>query len=807
MITLKKKLFDYYNIYWTYLAITLISLVFFYPVLLQNKVPLPVDALVGAHVPWTELKWADYPAGIPIKNQEITDAFSQFYPWRSLVGDFWRSGVAPLWNPYMFSGAPFLASLHSAALYPLNIIYLFFDNINSWTFLIFLQILLSGLFMNAFLLTVGLPSSASLFGSIAFSFSGYMIAWLEFGTGGHAGLWLPLILLSLYKWLSEGKIKYAYLLPILFFPVFTAGDFQVPLYITFAYFFFAIYLILSNKKFKQNTFTNSFYVIIIFTFAALLSSIQLIPTAELFLNSVRLDDPYIKEYFYGIMHWEKIVNFIWPDFFGNVVTRNYWGKFGYHEYLAFAGSISLVLATFSLFLKKSNTEIFFVLLLIISLAFLFPTPLAFLPYKYNFPGLATSSASRIIYLVDFSISVLAAFGLSKLDKTTVNKFLRIILYYLVISFGVGAGLYICLKYMSSESLNESLQIIINIKVALRNMIPSTLILLSICISGLVINYKSFPFPKLKYKMYFGLILCLTISELLTFGWKNKPFVRKDFVFPNTKTTDYLKSISEPFRISGGIPMNLFMPFEIRSAEGYDSIYPKRNSEWFSLVNAGNLKALSGRYGLIHNFSSPLLNYANVKFVVDYKKDLYGAIDMNGGYYSGVSEPRYKDIFDEGRIHIFENVNSLPFAWISNNYKVSKDKTDLIYNILSSDSSKMEIVLEENPNITISNNKIEYSISEVKINKNNISLMTNLNGNALLFLSQSYYPGWRAYIDGKETKVLRSNYIFQAIPLISGKHAINFHFDPISFKIGRLISVVTFVVLLFVYLRYTVITKK
>src|SRR3989344_4460642 len=138
---------------WKYLpvfGILLLDLIFFYPVIFQNKIPLPVDALVGAHVPWTEVKWEGFPAGVPIKNQEITDSISQFFPWRSLVGEFWRAGKPPLWNQYMLSGAPLLASWHSASLYPLNVIYLLFSDTNSWTILIFLQIFLSGVFMYIF---------------------------------------------------------------------------------------------------------------------------------------------------------------------------------------------------------------------------------------------------------------------------------------------------------------------------------------------------------------------------------------------------------------------------------------------------------------------------------------------------------------------------------------------------------------------------------------------------------------------------------------------------------------------------------
>ena len=122
---------------------------------------------------------------------------------------------------------------------------------------------------------------------------------------------------------------------------------------------------------------------------------QLLPTLELFANSIRGDDPYISDYFYGILHWEKIVNFIWPDFFGNVVTGNYWGKFGFHEYMGFVGVVALIFVLFSLFTRKQKYEKFFVMTLIVTLLFLFPFPTALLPYKLKLPGLSTMSAGSM----------------------------------------------------------------------------------------------------------------------------------------------------------------------------------------------------------------------------------------------------------------------------------------------------------------------------------------------------------------------------------------------------------------------------
>ena len=71
----------------------------------------------------------------------------------------------------------------------------------------------------------------------------------------------------------------------------------------------------------------------------------------------------------------------------------------------------------------------------------------------------------------------------------------------------------------------------------------------------------------------------------------------------------------------------------------------------------------------------------------------------------------------------------------------------------------------------------------------IIIKTSSGEQKLLFLSDNFYPGWKAKIDGVETEILRANYTFRAVPLISGEHYVVFYFDSDTFKIGVLISLI------------------
>jgi hypothetical protein len=74
----------------------------------------------------------------------------------------------------------------------------------------------------------------------------------------------------------------------------------------------------------------------------------------------------------------------------------------------------------------------------------------------------------------------------------------------------------------------------------------------------------------------------------------------------------------------------------------------------------------------------------------------------------------------------------------------------------------------------------------------VSVQATTDGGYLV-LSDAYYPGWRAYLDGEETRVLRANYAFRAVELPAGQHLVQFRYQPDSFEAGLTITRVTLAV--------------
>jgi uncharacterized membrane protein YfhO len=58
---------------------------------------------------------------------------------------------------------------------------------------------------------------------------------------------------------------------------------------------------------------------------------------------------------------------------------------------------------------------------------------------------------------------------------------------------------------------------------------------------------------------------------------------------------------------------------------------------------------------------------------------------------------------------------------------------------------------------------------------------------LLVVSDAWYPGWTATVDGKPADVERVNYVFRGVRVGPGAHRVEFAYRPLSWRIGWIVS--------------------
>jgi hypothetical protein len=83
-----------------------------------------------------------------------------------------------------------------------------------------------------------------------------------------------------------------------------------------------------------------------------------------------------------------------------------------------------------------------------------------------------------------------------------------------------------------------------------------------------------------------------------------------------------------------------------------------------------------------------------------------------------------------------------------------------------------------------------SCSVVQYDHEDIKIRASANQPGYLVLSEVFYPGWEALVDGKNVPILRGNYLFRVVPLERGEHEVVLRFVSWPFRVGAIVSLLT-----------------
>jgi len=776
---------------WPVIFFILFLLIFFRKTLFFGLLPIPGDLLVSFFFPYYSGGFSSYDSWTTHKGQIADDTIRQQYPWKVLTAKIWSQKELPLWNPYAFSGYPQAANFQTGAFYPLNILFIIIDPKTAWTLLIILQPILSAFFMYLFLRSQKMDRVASVFGSLIFIGMSFEILWHEQMIIGHTTLWLPLILLTIQK-VFEGRKKWLVLGILSITMSVLAGYAQTALYVLILAGFFSLLKLFAIKD-SKNRSTFLLKIIIMFLLGISLSAIQIIPTMEIYKYSAR-EGMASKELFTKFLATPRqILTLFSPDFFGNVATNNFWGD-QYTDFNLFFGIVALIIILTGLYRVIINKislkeEKWFLILGIIALIFSFSTPIAYIPYILNIPILSTGVPARFLFIFQFCMVIISAFCLNIILKKNDKKIsllpsIMIFLFLLLLIF-------ICFFIAYNSNNNELSN---NLFVSIKNISLSLIIAGGLIISLYLINKK----------VIIGVlfILILASAEYLYLANKYLPFSKKDFLYPDHVLFSYLKNKGiDRFwgegtaRVGNNIPVfyNLYYP------EGYDSLYIKRYGELIYSAVDGNIPNIIPRsdVNIIENslYKEKILDLLGVKYLVDKDDNPKETFEPDIIKYP---RDRYKLIWQNGKFKVYENKKALPRIYFADRIIVKENNQEIIDELYKNNYGKQIAVIEENIDYNVSE-ELEPNPKIIKYSPNKIVINTNTKKNKFLVISDNYFPGWKATIDGKDIKIYRTNYTFRGLIVPSGNHILEFNYQPLSFKIGEIISVISLIITFIVFI--------
>jgi len=167
-------------------------------------------------------------------------------------------------------------------------------------------------------------------------------------------------------------------------------------------------------------------------------------------------------------------------------------------------------------------------------------------------------------------------------------------------------------------------------------------------------------------------------------------------------------------------------------------------------------------------------------------------DLSLSFMQSTKNSKYELISKAKDSFLIENKNYLPRFYFAQNILNVKDIKEVEKNLWDKNYDPRNNTMIEN--YDCGSSLFDASDSKVNILKyanNYVDLSTTTSKEGFLVFSDTYYSGWRAYIDGKETKIYKVNGIFKGINVSAGDHKIRFRFMPYDFIIGAAISGVTF----------------
>lgn len=751
---LKLKTKNYLLRFWPFLFIGLIWFIFANPYFIKGLVPFPSTYQVNHYPPWTsyEKYWG------PVKNGAMPDIIDQIYPWRHFTVAQWLSHRLPVWNPNNFAGNPHIGNFQSAVFSPFNILFVFLSFIDAWSILVLFQPLLAGIGMYFFARCLSVSRVGATISAIVFMFSGFMVTWMAYGTLSMAIAFLPLLLFAIEKAFNRFRIKYGLLISFCLAASFFSGHFQTSLYLLLFSIAYLLYKYFSTKKRNEGI-----KIILFFCIGLAISLLQLLPSIELYLYSVRSEN-YITS---GGIPIQYIVTSISPDFFGNPVTRNDW--FGqYAEWASFVGIVPLTLALVALFGRKNRSILFFFFSAVIILILAIQSPL--LPFigALKIPVLSTSTPSRIIVLFSFAIAVLAGYGFDGLlqhaEQKNIKKIIPVFLSFGAILLLIWLALF--LRVLPADKT----------QIAQRNFILPTALF-----AGLFfISFFQIFERKIRHThLTFYLIILLVAFDSFRFAQKWMPFDPKQLVYPDVPVIAAMQKHIGYGRYFGNLGAQVATYYNLPSIEGYDPLYSQRYGEFIQTATTGKFTpamrsvAMLERNGL---YTDRVLDTLGVTLIFHPIADT----EQSWAYPVWKDQQKYTRIYTDGKFQLFRNNDAINRPTLYYKYEIISDKEKMLKRFYSQDFYYRDILLlEEKPELE-SANTISQSARKtawiVSSSPSRITIQAETEAPALLFLSDNYYPGWQARVNGKMRKIYRADYTFRAVVVPKGKSTVEFYYQ-------------------------------
>jgi hypothetical protein len=682
------------------------------------------------------------------------DGVYQVIPWLEVQAQAWHSGTLPLWDPYQWLGQSLVGQVQPGVLYPLN--WLLFalplrdGHINlgylNWYFVVIHY--LAALTSYALCRDLKCSRIASLFGGASFALCGYLaaVSWPQMLNGA---IWAPLVFLFFFRVLrGEAPVRNAAVCGAVFGFSFLSGHHQAPIFVGLALAFSWIYGLRIYRS-RGRTVTGVKCAAVTFVLTGLVSAVQMLPAIEYGKHSWRWVNaaapvdwktkvPYTV-HGHLAMPPSQIISIIFP---GTGI-----------EALAFTGCVLLALALIGIAATwhgplSRETRVLTAIAIGSYLYSLGPFDV-FHGILYSvLPMLDKARSAKLVFVTSsFALAVLGARGFDILrdHRDTILVWLvRCQRGFLLLAALAAGFAFLCLTL--------KLPLIVDVNVLTMVGIVAG------CAGALFYAYRR---DHLSPRSFSVLIVGLALLEWAIPGHAWIEARDQASLVPLLQKYEgiagFLQTRPEPVRIhisQEAIPYNF-----------------------------GDWHGIDQRQGYLASVTR------NVFDLVIGRPEAHPLLAVNYVIGKAPESPAQTEAFsDASGLKVYKDSSAFPRIWTVHAAVTADDQSSINQQFSKGPDHwrNTAFVSGASPKLESCAAK-DSAVMEVK-DTQTIRIRAEMGCTGMLILSDAFFPGWRATVDGKSTQIYRAYEALRGVVVPTGTHVISMSYRPVSFYLGLALTV-------------------
>lgn len=714
--------------------------------------------------------------------------------WVSLI----KLGEVPLWNPYNYCGIPLLGTLQPGVFYPPHVFYLLLPFNIVWNWLTILHFAFAGINLYFLLRYLKTSTAGSIVGGIVFMLSGYLLSVHNLQPHLFAVAWFPLVILFFIKSLERDSGKRTVYTALFLAMEFFAGAPEIIIMTVLVLFLLTVFSHGFTET-KLSWIKKAMVLCKILAVFLVLISVQFLPFYELKRQSIRASGVSYQEAITWSLGWKDFILFFMPDAFGYTqTTEKYWSNQSWLKTI-YLGITPLILSAFY-FVGEKRGKWKLVCLAVLSFIFALGGTTAIYKYLYLVPPFNNIRFPvKFLFLFFFVTAITSGLGFDKMregieSSKKVAKLIQLI-FYIGFLFAMCWGVLYLYDADISGYLARH-----NYKPPLYNEVWFNLhnlkrfLLFSFCFCVMFLVYLR---AKTGRSVIAVLMIVLLTADLFlaNFGFYSlsswKWFIsRRGFaetLQANRETERYFvtskteKELEYIFHGKMALTSPYASMFGLYTTGGSEVMKVLHHANFINMIYCGRTIHEAGRF-----FDVAGVRYLTTSYEVDDKdyklirSEKFG--DKEAYLYEYLKYPGRFLVFGEA-VFVGDDRSAIN--------RLVDERIDLRNSL---------IIVDTNRKNTILKGKTKGKAELVSYKPNEIVLRSDADNNGFLYVSDTYYPGWRAYVDGRKTKIYRANLAFRAIEVPKGRHTVVFKYIPMSFYIGLCLTIIGILLCIWLWRR-------